>query len=199
MPRGAAPTTQASKRDALLDAGRGVFFERGLASATVDEITQRAGVAKGTFYLYFSSKDDLVKGLRDQLWEQMVAIAVDGAQRAYAAEDPWAVVDWLLATIVDFDLEHREWHRFLAGGFHDPLMEDDDKVREFLEIETAVIRSGMERGVFHVADPEYTGLLLYRAVEGTLHQLCLGDEPVDRDRVLSAMRAMVERTLGRDG
>lgn len=184
------------KRDALLEAGREVLFERGLGSATVDEITSRAGVAKGTFYLYFASKDDLVKGLREQLWQAMVAVMGEAAQRASATEDPWDMVDWVLEAIVDFDLEHQAWHRLLAGGFHNPLMEEMELEQQFLDFETTLLRDGVARGAFAVADPEYTALLLYRAVEGTLHQLCVRDEPIDRDRVLAAIRAMVHRTLG---
>jgi len=40
----------------LLDAARDVFLDRGLAAATIEEITDRADVGKGTFYIYFSSK-----------------------------------------------------------------------------------------------------------------------------------------------
>ncbi len=47
----------------LLDAALEVFVERGFAAARLDEVAKRAGVSKGTVYLYFSSKEDLLKAL----------------------------------------------------------------------------------------------------------------------------------------
>ncbi len=52
----------------LLNAGMAEFKERGIHSARVDDMVQRAGVSHGTFYLYFASKEDLFKALfRDAL------------------------------------------------------------------------------------------------------------------------------------
>lgn len=45
-------------RDALLDAAREAFARRGLAQARVEDITRRAGVSKGAFYLHFRTKED---------------------------------------------------------------------------------------------------------------------------------------------
>src|SRR5262245_25279837 len=42
----------------LLRAAEGVFAERGLSGARIADITSRAGVSKGAFYLHFQSKDD---------------------------------------------------------------------------------------------------------------------------------------------
>jgi AcrR family transcriptional regulator len=47
----------------LLQAALSVFLERGFAAARMDEIAARAGVAKGTVYLYFPSKEDIFKAL----------------------------------------------------------------------------------------------------------------------------------------
>jgi AcrR family transcriptional regulator len=47
----------------LLDAALAVFVERGFAAARLEEVARRAGVSKGTVYLYFSGKEDLLKAL----------------------------------------------------------------------------------------------------------------------------------------
>ena len=48
------------KRQSLLAAAYGLFTEKGVAKTSVDEIVRRANVAKGTFYLYFQDKDQLL-------------------------------------------------------------------------------------------------------------------------------------------
>ncbi|MBN2874188.1 MAG: TetR/AcrR family transcriptional regulator [Spirochaetales bacterium] len=50
----------------LMDAALALFKERGFDSVTIDEITQTAGVAKGTFYTYFGTKSDIIV---DAFWE----------------------------------------------------------------------------------------------------------------------------------
>lgn len=47
------------RREEIIRAAEKVFFARGFAGATMDEIAERAELSKGTLYLYFSSKDDL--------------------------------------------------------------------------------------------------------------------------------------------
>lgn len=48
------------KRTALIQAGMELFGSQGFASTTVDQITTQADVAKGTFYNYFTTKEDLL-------------------------------------------------------------------------------------------------------------------------------------------
>jgi len=51
------------KRSAILDAATRLFAERGLAAAPTSEISKRAGVAEGTLFTYFETKDDLINSL----------------------------------------------------------------------------------------------------------------------------------------
>src|SRR3954464_10347631 len=65
-------TTPGAKRDAILRAAIDVFAERGYFNAQVADVARAAGVAAGTVYLYFKSKDDLLisifeRSMRDGL------------------------------------------------------------------------------------------------------------------------------------
>jgi AcrR family transcriptional regulator len=51
------------KRNAILDAAMRLFAERGLAAAPTSEISKQAGVAEGTLFTYFNTKDDLINAL----------------------------------------------------------------------------------------------------------------------------------------
>src|SRR3954465_9363078 len=54
------------KRGRIMDAAIKVFAERGFHTATVAEIARAAGVADGTIYLYFKSKDELLLSIFDE-------------------------------------------------------------------------------------------------------------------------------------
>jgi AcrR family transcriptional regulator len=65
------PKTQA-RRAELLRIAREVLAEKGFEATTISEIVSRAGVAQGTFYLYFPSKISLVMTLADEMQESIV-------------------------------------------------------------------------------------------------------------------------------
>jgi AcrR family transcriptional regulator len=58
----ARPKSQ-DKRNAILDAATRLFAERGLTAAPTSEISKQAGVAEGTLFTYFKTKDDLINAL----------------------------------------------------------------------------------------------------------------------------------------
>lgn len=60
------------KRTRILHAAKAVFAEKGLEKATISEIVKTAGMAQGTFYLYFSSKKALIPALANDLLQTML-------------------------------------------------------------------------------------------------------------------------------
>jgi TetR/AcrR family fatty acid metabolism transcriptional regulator len=77
---------QGDKRERILDAAEKVFAQRGFYNARVAEIAREAGVADGTIYLYFKSKDDLLISLFESRMERVngdletAVTAADGAE-----------------------------------------------------------------------------------------------------------------------
>ena len=71
--------SQAVRREQLLAAARKVFRNKGYDNATISDIVRAAGVAQGTFYLYFTSKKDAALALAQQL----LGIMAKSLQGAY--------------------------------------------------------------------------------------------------------------------
>lgn len=63
LKRAISQQAKEDRREALLGCALNEFFERGFASARIEDIAKRAGVSKGTLYLYFNSKQALFDGL----------------------------------------------------------------------------------------------------------------------------------------
>ena len=186
----------ADKRTVLLDAAEAVLVEQGLVGATIDQITSRAGVAKGTFYLYFRSKDEVVGALQMRFWEGMMAAAADAASKLSDSSDWWGVVDSFIETVVDFDLEHRAWHQLVGQGWSAPQGEiTPEHEQQMIDLFEVRIREAAEAGTIDGGDTPMTATLLYRAIEGTSHQLCRQQGEIDRDRVVAAIKWFVRRVL----
>lgn len=135
----------------LLEVGERVFGEKGYHDASVSEITTEAGVANGTFYVYFPSKHDLlVELVRTRGHEMRVALAIategltdwSAIERAGAA----AFFDWVrrhphiyrvvrTAQFAEPDV-YREWYDTLIDGYARALqraMDDGEVVRGHAE------------------------------------------------------------------
>jgi AcrR family transcriptional regulator len=95
------PTTKAT-RQLLVSVARELFTERGYAATSVEDIVQRAGVAKGTLYHHFTGKDVLFRAVYD-------AVQADVASRlataAPALDEPWGGVRAGLSAYLDVCLE----------------------------------------------------------------------------------------------
>ena len=107
-----APRTERGRRTVrkLLEAAAQEFGQRGFHEAAITGITQRAGVALGTFYTYFESKEELFRALvRDmsQATRAHVAEAVRGAPDRLAAERTG------LAAFIAFTRKHPELYRII--------------------------------------------------------------------------------------
>ena len=61
---------KSAKRRGMIQAATALFAKKGHHRTTVDEITKEAGVAKGTFYLYFRDKEELLKLVMQELLEK---------------------------------------------------------------------------------------------------------------------------------
>jgi len=82
VPRGGTPTRGRELRargqrtmERLLEAGGSVFAERGYHAARVDDVVKAARTSHGTFYLYFSSKEDLFRAIAEDVASEMLDLA----------------------------------------------------------------------------------------------------------------------------
>lgn len=62
-------------RKKLIETAKQIIFDKGLTNTSVDEITERCGVSKGTFYTYFKRKEDIVFELSRGVFDEILANA----------------------------------------------------------------------------------------------------------------------------
>jgi AcrR family transcriptional regulator len=69
------------KRNAILDAATRVFAERGLTAAPTSQISKRAGIAEGTLFTYFDTKDHLINALYREIKLELAIAMMSGFPR----------------------------------------------------------------------------------------------------------------------
>ncbi|GIG62356.1 hypothetical protein Lfu02_67280 [Longispora fulva] len=157
------------RRRQILDAVADLLLADGYDNLTVSRVADRAGVAKGTVYLYFDSKNALIRALQADLWQLMlhdpVATLSDDAL-TWADRLDRLVAAWVEAESTHADLYHLLFH--LHGGGGDPMT----GARDVLQ---AIIEGGVAAGEFHVDDLQVTTDFLLHAYVGPCHHPHIGD------------------------
>ena len=178
------------RREQLLDAAAAVFLERDLTQATMGDVAEAAGVAKGTVYLYFDSKSALLTALRARYTSQW--LAQSGRLDAAAGRGGHArQLRTFLVEMYDFSAANQRLHHLL---FHDAEVSEDEPLEQARATLVRFVTRGAEAGEFTVDDPEETASFL---LDG-LHGLLLRSLHAGRSRraFLTAAWSLCARLLG---
>ena len=159
------------KRERILSAAERVFARRGFFAARVSEIAKDAGVADGTIYLYFKSKDDLLISLFESRMEQVnrtLRTAVAGV--ASPKEQLRAFIRAYLRLVHDepaaaevLTIELRQSSKFMKE-YENPQFAD------FLRTLGGIIAAGQDAGELDGAVPSHVAA---RMIFGMLDELAL--------------------------
>jgi AcrR family transcriptional regulator len=184
------------RREDLLDAAARVFAQKTVVQTTVSDITEAAGVAKGTFYLYFDSKEHLLGALKRRFADQMLLRASSLYERV-GRDDWWALVDETVTSFVDLMVENRDMCHVLIqeGVTPETSPQFAEAERRIEDMFAAGIKMGVEAGVFQVRDPELAGRFLHSAIDGAMVHAILYEEGFDRERFIAAARELVRKAL----
>jgi TetR/AcrR family fatty acid metabolism transcriptional regulator len=168
--RNSAQSTKAvvvDKREAILRAAIKVFAEKGYFNSKVSDIAGAAGIADGTVYLYFKSKDEVLHSIFDRAMEEFIA---EGRRELAAIADPASK----LRRIAQLHLEKLGADRDLAIVFQVELRGSTKFMREFtatgfaeyLDIIRETIAEGQRAGIFRDDVKPVTGAkILYGALD----------------------------------
>lgn len=153
------------RRRQILDATGALLLEDGYEALTVSKVAARAGVAKGTVYLYFDSKQALLAALQAEMWDRMLQ------QPTALLRQPdltWTErLDGLVAAWIAAEQDHHElYHRL----FHEPGGTiGEEPMTAARDLLVTLLTEGDAAGEFDVPDPELTADFLTHAYNGPCH------------------------------
>ena len=118
------------KRRALLDAAYELFLERGTAKTSVEDITSRAKVGKGTFYLYFQDKGAVMQALLGRVSYQLLSDACLAVEQHPELPDFTAQVVFVIDHLIEALRQDVLVLRFLERNFVWPGLDQIEASRE---------------------------------------------------------------------
>jgi AcrR family transcriptional regulator len=171
----------------IMEAARGVFAAKGFSNATMDDIAEAAGVAKGTVYLYFPSKREI---FLETVRQGTLALQDEVAQNMAAEDDTEGKILAFIRTRLDYSERNRDFIRIYYTEFNNMLIHPAPVRQEFQDLYNRqadalarVIGDGIQRKQVRHMDPLAAARFIYDSTRGIIAQRLLGwsQSSVDED------------------
>jgi len=143
------------RRNEILDAADELFTQKGFDGTSTNNILEKVGIARGTLYYHFKSKEDIMDALIERYTETMLTKA-----RAVAVDNSIAVNERILRVVMALNMQNEnENGQEIMDHIHKPqnaLMHR--KIQQVVmnqvpPLLTDIIRDGIEQGIYHTPYP----------------------------------------------
>jgi len=185
------------RRAQILQASKEVFAEKGYHNASINEIIRRAGIARGTFYLYFTGKqtvfDSILKEAVEELRSRIRRIDTDEG-----ADPPQVQLRGSLIRVVEYILGDPHFARLIVSNRLAPDAETGERAAAFYADVQEMIEHSLERGIemgmVRDCDTKLIASALLGAVLGIVQHIVIGTEnPPTIDAIVDELIAFVLR------
>ena len=169
------------RRDELLNAAESLFLAQGFGATTIDQITAAALVAKGTFYLYFKSKDEVRAALGDRFARDHLARIKAAIARKALNDWKGKLSAWATAT-VSFYLDSIKLHDVLFYEGRSPTREglvDNILITHLAEM----LQKGAEAKAWSIDDARSAAVFLFSGIHGVVDDAYSKERKVNRRRL----------------
>jgi AcrR family transcriptional regulator len=184
---GKLETNKLQKRNSLLDTAFNLFTTQGVGKTSIAEISEKAGIAKGTFYLYFKDKYDIKNKLVSYESGKLFKKAVSNLEQ-YCADNNITLnfedkIIFIVNNIIDMLAQDTKLLAFISknlswGIFREDLVsniseDSEDFKKRFYEM--------VEIAEKPIREPEIMLFLITELISSTCYSAILYGEPADMD------------------
>ncbi len=188
-----AQIDKAERRQQILAAARDVFAKRGYHAAKIDEIVAAAGVARGTFYLYFEDKRGIFEEIVDRAFARL-GMAITRVDPAAPVEDQ---IKDNIRRIVGVLLEDKATTKILLSdavgldpGFDRKLLVFYEEVGKLLR---ESLTDGQALGIVAPGDAQILAVLAMGAMKEILYQVTMRDLALGEEEIVEAIYGFLSR------
>lgn len=162
------PRKREQRSGEILDAAAALFVEKGVPATSIDDIVERAGVAKGTFYHYFQDRTAMLEALRERYAQHFADMAAE-ATGACDPDDWNARLHAWIAAVAEAYVSSYALHDAI---FHDPAVCHRCSMGELLVVQdlAALIGAGRQAGAWTADDTLATAVCMFHGLHGTVDE-----------------------------
>jgi AcrR family transcriptional regulator len=169
-----------------------VFAERGYHNASINDIIGRAGIARGTFYLYFESKHLVFESILEEALQELRS-RISRIDVTEGADPPQVQLRGSLVRVMHFVLEDPHFSRLLISH---SLASDEEAVAQVdgfyahvLKLIASSLEHGIEMGLVRRCDTGLVAAALLGAVRGIIDHCLVADGPPDIESIVDELIA----------
>lgn len=183
------------RRNEILDVAEDLFGTKGFDQTSTKDILDRVGIARGTLYYHFKSKEDILDGVIDRMTGQLMASA---AQIIKDKQMPvlQRLTKSILALNVNTGIGHEvmlQVHKPQNALMHQKMQEQ--MLSGIVPLLTDLVQEGMEQGIFHTEYPtESIEMIMLYA--NTMFDAMVEQSKEQKERRIEAFICNTERLLG---
>lgn len=184
------------KKAALVQAAYELFLAKGIAGTVVSDITERAGVAKGTFYLYFRDKEDIVGAVITVLCRHILENAYL-SMHEHRTDDFVENIILMTDAILEYFQNNKEVWELIQRNFHWPVIRekfrtDTDSVWKMIRNDVKAYSEQEERSEGELLRALYCLIAMCGAVA---YSSIIRGEPEPIDKMKPVIFSIIRRSL----
>ena len=196
------PDVSTERKSQILNAAEQVFTKKGFDQSRMDDIAEETGLSKGTLYLYFKSKDDLIVAVLDRIFLfEFNQITRFDHSNASALEEIWNFSELITKDFLDMMRIMPIAYEFLALAFRNKIVQKALKqyMEKYMEVLIPIIQRGIDNGEFKKVDPKEAAIAIGAVFEGTVLLWVYDHSLVDpKTHIRSGMKLILEGLQARD-
>lgn len=157
------------RKEEIIESAAKLFSQKSYHDVTMDDIAEKVGVAKGTIYLYFDSKEKLYLEILEETYEEIESIL----EKETAKGDPApAKLKKVLALIFKFYLQNIDALRILSRDETHLIREHYEFTEHWrlrrIKLYRKILEKGINEGSFRPSNTELTALIIFGLVRSVM-------------------------------
>ncbi|PQZ53295.1 TetR family transcriptional regulator [Bacillus sp. MYb209] len=185
------------RRNEILETAEKLFVTKGYMKTTINDILKEIGIAKGTFYHYFNSKEEVM----DEIIMRIIKVDVAKA-KAIVSNPDIPVLDKLFRVLMEQSPKSGDIKEKMIEQFHQPNnaeMHQKSLVQSIIHLSPVlaeVLKQGIEEGIFSTPYPQETIELLISSAQVIFDDGLFQWKPEEMMRRAEAYIKMMEASVG---
>ena len=179
------------RRRQITEAAKAVFADSGYHGASIHAIIERAEIARGTFYLYFSSKAAVFASILDHAMTELRGRLHRIEVGDPAAPPPQVALRDQVVSVFEYIVGDRPLAMLLLSAGHTPDAEAAERLDQFFaevrDLLRRALESGMDIGLLRKVDARLVAAAMLGLIRGVIEQIISQPDPPAVDVVVSEM------------
>lgn len=183
------------RKQEFVDTAERLFLEKGYEQTTVADIVREIEVAQGTFYYYFSSKEEILEAII----EKDITALEENVRQIMSREDANAAIklNAIVNSIIGISASRKEIMDYLHEESNAVMHEKMERhtIERLVPLMARVVAQGTESGIFDVQYPTESVEFLLASLVYFFHHPEIFADPMRREKMQSSLETILGRTL----